>query len=159
MEMRHSQVASRQQASRRCPAFSSHRCGGLRGATCRARAQSPAVVINQAAGEHASASGLPSSLPPLDGACDGSRTAPQARRRLTRKPPLRGAGSYESNVAFTEFGNWLIPGHLMLGRYPFVEPSRCLTREQGEAQLRTILEQEISTFVSLQVRCRMLANG
>lgn len=39
----------------------------------------------------------------------------------------------------------------MLGRYPHVEPSRCATRDQGEVQLRQILEAGITTFVSLQV--------
>lgn len=59
-------------------------------------------------------------------------------------------GSYETKVAFTDFANWLIPGTLLVGRYPYVEPSRCLRREQGEAQLTRILEQNITTFVSLQ---------
>lgn len=40
----------------------------------------------------------------------------------------------------------------MIGRYPFVEPSRCLSREQGEQQLEEILLAGISTFVCLQVR-------
>lgn len=61
-------------------------------------------------------------------------------------------GSYETKVAFTDFANWLIPGTLLVGRYPYVEPSRCLRREQGEAQLTRILEQGVTTFVSLQVR-------
>lgn len=65
---------------------------------------------------------------------------------------LYSLGSYETKVAFTDFANWLIPGTLLVGRYPYVEPSRCLRREQGEAQLTRILEQNITTFVSLQVR-------
>jgi hypothetical protein len=38
----------------------------------------------------------------------------------------------------------------MVGRYPFIEPSRCTSREQGEAQLQAILETGITEFVSLQ---------
>jgi hypothetical protein len=38
------------------------------------------------------------------------------------------AGNYESAVTFTSYANWLIPGSLMVGRYPFVEPSRCCSR-------------------------------
>lgn len=38
----------------------------------------------------------------------------------------------------------------MLGRYPYVEPSRCLTRNEGDAQLKAIIAAGITTFVSLQ---------
>jgi len=38
----------------------------------------------------------------------------------------------------------------MLGRYPFVEPSRCRSRTQGEEQLEKILKEGVTTFVSLQ---------
>lgn len=38
----------------------------------------------------------------------------------------------------------------MLGRYPFVEPSRCQSREQGEKQLEAILKSGMNTFVCLQ---------
>ncbi|KAG2484751.1 hypothetical protein HYH03_016498 [Edaphochlamys debaryana] len=86
------------------------------------KASSPAVVTAQSA--RAAAATLPS-LPALD-------------------------GSYETNVAFTEFANWLIPGTLMVGRYPYVEPSRCTRRELGEQQLERILETGVTTFVSLQ---------
>ena len=39
----------------------------------------------------------------------------------------------------------------MLGRYPFVEPSRCRSRDVGEEQLRQLLAAGITVFVSLQV--------
>ncbi len=26
---------------------------------------------------------------------------------------------------FSQFANWIIPGKVLLGRYPYVEPSRC----------------------------------
>lgn len=65
-------------------------------------------------------------------------------------PPLQADG-YERACAFTDFGNWLIPGRVMLGRYPFVEPSRCRSRDMGEEQLRQLLAAGITTFVCLQV--------
>jgi hypothetical protein len=40
----------------------------------------------------------------------------------------------------------------MLGRYPYVEPSRCRSYDVGEAQLTALLEAGITTFVCLQVR-------
>lgn len=39
----------------------------------------------------------------------------------------------------------------MLGRYPFVEPSRCRSREVGEEQLRQLIAAGVTTFISLQV--------
>ncbi|KAL4423893.1 hypothetical protein ABPG75_001194 [Micractinium tetrahymenae] len=73
--------------------------------------------------------------------------APQATV-LPQLPPLD--DGYESACAFTDFANWLIPGRVMLGRYPFVEPSRCRSRDVGEEQLRQLLAAGITTFVSLQ---------
>lgn len=61
------------------------------------------------------------------------------------------ADNYEATCAFTDFANWLIPGRVMLGRYPFVEPSRCRSRDVGEEQLRQLLSAGITAFVSLQV--------
>jgi len=58
--------------------------------------------------------------------------------------------TYETMVSFTEYANWLIPGALMTGRYPFVEPSRCTSRNVGEEQLERIISHGIKTFVSLQ---------
>jgi len=59
-------------------------------------------------------------------------------------------GGYETVCTFSSYGNWLLPGSLMLGRYPYVEPSRCLSREQGEQQLEALIQAGITTFVSLQ---------
>ena len=39
----------------------------------------------------------------------------------------------------------------MVGRYPFIEPGRCHTREKGMKQLKMILKTGIRTFVCLQV--------
>jgi hypothetical protein len=61
------------------------------------------------------------------------------------------AASYEAACAFADFSNWLIPGRVMLGRYPFVEPSRCRSRDVGEEQLRRLLAAGVTTFVCLQV--------
>eukprot|EP00210_Caulerpa_lentillifera_P005863 g5607.t1 len=62
-------------------------------------------------------------------------------------------GSYETVHKFSSFSNWILPGHLMIGRYPYVEPGelkKCRTHEIGERQLRQILETGIRTFVSVQ---------
>jgi hypothetical protein len=61
------------------------------------------------------------------------------------------AGDYEQLHTFGDFANWLIPGAVMLGRYPYCEPSRCNSHEKGEQQLQKILEAGITTFISLQV--------
>eukprot|EP00798_Chlamydomonas_sp_ICE-L_P029187 gene29187-31094_t len=59
--------------------------------------------------------------------------------------------SYEEAVTFTPVGNWILPGRVMLGRYPYVEPSRCPSRNEGDETLSTILKEgHITTFVSLQ---------
>lgn len=58
--------------------------------------------------------------------------------------------TYETMVSFTEYANWLVPGALMTGRYPFVEPSRCTCRIEGEKQLERIISHGIKTFVCLQ---------
>ena len=35
------------------------------------------------------------------------------------------ADGFEDSHGFSIYANWIIPGHVMLGRYPYVEPSRC----------------------------------
>jgi alanine transaminase len=62
------------------------------------------------------------------------------------------ADNYESAHSFSDFANWLVPGTLLVGRYPYVEPSRCKTYQQGEQKLDQILKAGVTTFVSLQVR-------
>jgi hypothetical protein len=59
--------------------------------------------------------------------------------------------SYETLVTFSEYANWLVPGTLMLGRYPFVEPSRLEgKRKEGEEQLERIISNGVRTFYCLQ---------
>eukprot|EP00882_Tetradesmus_deserticola_P014120 GHRQ01015010.1.p1 GENE.GHRQ01015010.1~~GHRQ01015010.1.p1 ORF type:complete len:259 (+),score=87.23 GHRQ01015010.1:410-1186(+) len=58
--------------------------------------------------------------------------------------------NYESAHSFSDFANWLVPGTLLVGRYPYVEPSRCKTYQQGEQKLEQILKAGITTFISLQ---------
>lgn len=67
---------------------------------------------------------------------------------LPRLTPLN--ANYESQAAFSAYANWLLPGRLMAGRYPYVEPSRCATYEQGEAQVEAIVLAGATVFVSLQ---------
>jgi hypothetical protein len=66
-------------------------------------------------------------------------------------PPAPHAGGYEAAHAFATYANWIVPGRIMLGRYPYVEPSRCSSRELGEEQLTAIIQAGVTTFVSLQV--------
>lgn len=32
---------------------------------------------------------------------------------------------YDAAHSLSPFANWIIPGKVLLGRYPYVEPSRC----------------------------------
>lgn len=65
-------------------------------------------------------------------------------------PSLLLTANYEAVSSFSDYAAWLIPGALMQGRYPYIEPSRCLTREEGEEHLTEILQAGLTTFVSLQ---------
>lgn len=66
-------------------------------------------------------------------------------------PPLAPLDDdYEATHAFSDFANWLVPGSLAVGRYPYVEPSRCKSYEEGEAKLEALLKAGITSFVSLQ---------
>lgn len=66
-------------------------------------------------------------------------------------PPLAPLdANYEEVHAFSDFANWLIPDKLLVGRYPYVEPSRCKTYEEGEKKLQQILKAGITSFISLQ---------
>lgn len=64
-------------------------------------------------------------------------------------PPIAKDG-YEAATAFASYANWLLPGRLLVGRYPYIEPSRCSTHEAGEAQLEAIVTAGPRVFVSLQ---------
>lgn len=59
-------------------------------------------------------------------------------------------GQYEEVHAFSDFANWLVPDKLLVGRYPYVEPSRCKSYEDGEKKLQQILKAGVTTFISLQ---------
>ncbi|KAL4552917.1 hypothetical protein Ndes2526B_g02813 [Nannochloris sp. 'desiccata'] len=57
-------------------------------------------------------------------------------------PPLpKLDASYEAACSFSSYANWLIPGYVMLGRYPYVEPSRCHTRNEGDIQIEAIMRE------------------
>jgi hypothetical protein len=60
------------------------------------------------------------------------------------------AEDFAARHQIAAYANWLLPGYVMVGRYPFIEPSRCKERAQGEAQLEAILNAGITTFVCLQ---------
>uniref|UniRef100_A0A383V636 Tyrosine specific protein phosphatases domain-containing protein n=1 Tax=Tetradesmus obliquus TaxID=3088 RepID=A0A383V636_TETOB len=97
--------------------------------------------------------------------CSVHRAAPLVNRsRLTCQAQAQGSvlaseafapllpldDSYESAHSFSDFANWLVPGSLLVGRYPYVEPSRCKSYQEGEAKLEQILKAGITTFMSLQ---------
>ncbi|CAL5229820.1 g13222 [Coccomyxa viridis] len=70
-------------------------------------------------------------------------------------PPLQPqAENFEQTHYFSTFANWIIPSHVVLGRYPYVEPGDPKTHErrthEGEEQLRRILNAGITTFICLQ---------
>ncbi|KAK9813556.1 hypothetical protein WJX73_006802 [Symbiochloris irregularis] len=67
----------------------------------------------------------------------------------TALPPLLPAEDTEAHQ-FSSFANWIIPAHLMVGRYPFVDPNRYRRRIAGEQVLRQILGAGITRFVCLQ---------
>ena len=72
--------------------------------------------------------------------------------RIAHKPayPLADEDEFTQRHAFTASANWIVPGYVMLGRYPFVEPSRLQEREEGESTLERILGAGVTTFVALQ---------
>lgn len=88
---------------------------------------------------------VPSSVGPT---CSQTNLRAERPHNLPELPPLD--DNYEQACTFSSFANWLIPGALMLGRYPYVEPSRCTSRKQGDDQLSEILSADIDTFVQLQ---------
>ncbi|KAG1669302.1 hypothetical protein FOA52_014863 [Chlamydomonas sp. UWO 241] len=75
-------------------------------------------------------------------------SCPSSHSVLPGLAPLN--DGYEAAHAFAPFANWLVPGRVMLGRYPHVEKSRCASEEQGRAQLKAVLGAGVSTFVCLQ---------
>ena len=67
-------------------------------------------------------------LPALDGEYCITCSAYQSHRNpeeTYHRLSCLAAGTYQENTKFAPYANWLIPGHLMVGRYPYVEPSRC----------------------------------
>mmetsp|Transcript_18848 Transcript_18848/g.52798 ORF Transcript_18848/g.52798 Transcript_18848/m.52798 type:complete len:321 (-) Transcript_18848:255-1217(-) len=79
------------------------------------------------------------------------RSTPTPNAPTQQLPPLWALdSSFPDSHSFSSYANWLVPGSVMLGRYPYVEPSRLTDVEQGEAQLEKILRAGITTFVSLQ---------
>jgi alanine transaminase len=81
----------------------------------------------------------------------GSENPTEAKVDATFPPYLPNLDQdYEIKMRFQEFANWLIPGSLMAGRYPFVEPSRCRDRKTGEEMLEALITAGVTTFISLQ---------
>lgn len=81
-------------------------------------------------------------------ATDVEAVSPAQSSSLPELPPLD--AQYETATGFSDFANWLIPGRVLLGRYPFVEPARIRKRTEGEAMIRQIITAGATTFVCLQ---------
>ena len=103
---------------------------------CRpAAAQAAGVSVREEQGA-GSIEGLPALIPlegappcwqlphdvPFAGHCVSAAVGP--RRRLSACLGAADEGFADAH-AFKSYANWLIPGRLLLGRYPYVEPSRC----------------------------------
>lgn len=57
---------------------------------------------------------------------------------------------YPEDGAHMEWCNWIIPDRVILGRFPYIEPSRCPDPEMGEKHLRALVDHRVTTFVCLQ---------
>jgi len=65
-----------------------------------------------------------------------------------------GTYGFESEHCFSRFANWVLPGRLMAGRYPYIEPGHdgeSNTHGKGIMRLQNILSTGIRTIVCLQV--------
>merc|ERR1712130_405966 len=61
--------------------------------------------------------------------------------------PLEDRMFVESHT-FSSTANWLVPGAILVGRYPFVQKG--VEAAAGEADLRKIIDAGVTIFVSLQ---------
>ena len=91
------------------------------------------VVVASATSQPAATSTELPQLLPLDGAPSGKHRGcgRHAKCTLAANPQrdarvMLAAENYEVAHTFASYASWLIRGRLMLGRYPFVEPSRCV---------------------------------
>jgi hypothetical protein len=57
---------------------------------------------------------------------------------------------FEQQHMFKTWCNWVLPGFLAVGQYPFIDPHHTCTRDQGEARLKDALSAGLATFVCLQ---------
>jgi len=54
-------------------------------------------------------------------------------------------------LTFSYFANWLLPGRLLVGRYPYLNPVYCTSRAEADEQLASIIsEAGATTYVCLQ---------
>ena len=83
--------------------------------------------------------------------CEGMSSSQGGATQEGTKPELPALDEdYGAKLRFSHYANWLIPGALMTGRYPFVEPSRCRTHDEGEKMLEELIDAGIDTFYCLQ---------
>eukprot|EP00892_Ulva_mutabilis_P003633 jgi/Ulvmu1/1641/UM114_0007.1 len=60
-------------------------------------------------------------------------------------------GDFPARHSFSGYANWLVPGYVMVGQYPFIHGSACKTHDDGEARLQQILQAGITAFASALV--------
>lgn len=65
------------------------------------------------------------------------------------------ADDFDKLHAFGDFAFWCVPGSVLVGAYPYMDHKQCTTYEQGEARLEKIIQDDITTFVSVQVRAAL----
>ena len=59
------------------------------------------------------------------------------------------AEEFDARHNFSESANWLVPGYIMVGEYPFVNGSSCTDYNDGEARLQQALKAGITAFASM----------
>jgi hypothetical protein len=65
--------------------------------------------------------------------------------------PIGSSVTSQSAYAFSAYANWIIPGKLLIGRYPGIDPTQCLTLGCAEAKLRELIGRGgVCTWVSMQ---------
>lgn len=59
------------------------------------------------------------------------------------------AEEFDARHQFSEFANWVVPGCIMVGEYPFVNGSTCTDHNAGETRLQQALKAGVTAFASM----------
>lgn len=57
-------------------------------------------------------------------------------------------GDFPARHTFSGYANWLVPGYVMVGQYPYMHGKECKSHGEGEARLEQILQAGVTVFVS-----------